>query len=140
MKKILIFMLLLGGLGCLIVSPAFAEVVIIANNNVSLESLNKEDVQKIFLGKMVKWPDNSSIRFATVNSDSHQEFLETYINRSTSQFRNYWRKMVFTGKGQKPKAFETDQELVQFVSETSGAIGYVGANAALNNVKTITVN
>jgi ABC-type phosphate transport system substrate-binding protein len=48
--------------------------------------------------------------------------------------------MVFTGKGQKPKAFKTDEELIQFVSETSGAIGYVSADVTIKNVKTITVN
>jgi len=139
-KKILIFMLLLCALGFVFVVPAFAKVLIIANNSVAQESLNKEDIQNIFLGKMAKWPDNSSINFATSETDVHEEFLKTYINRSSDQFRNYWRKMVFTGKGQKPKAFKTDEELIQFVSETSGAIGYVSTDATIKNVKTITVN
>lgn len=140
MKKIMVFLLLLCSLGCFLCIPAFAEVLIIANNSVSQESLNRVDVKKIFLGKMVKWPDNSSIYFVTCKTDAHQEFLKTYIKRSTSQFRNYWRKMVFTGKGRKPKAFKTDEELIQFVSKTKGAIGYVRTDAALKNVKTITVN
>lgn len=140
MKKILIFMLLFVSLGVFFVTPTFAKVVIIANNSVAQDSLNKQDLQNIFLGKMAKWSDNSSIYFVTSENDIHEDFLKMYINRSSSQFRNYWRKMVFTGKGQKPKAFKTDEELIQFVSETSGAIGYVSSDAALKNVKTITVN
>jgi ABC-type phosphate transport system substrate-binding protein len=89
---------------------------------------------------MAKWSDNTSIYFVTSENETHEDFLKTYINRSSSQFKNYWRQMVFTGKGQKPKAFDTDEEIIQFVSETSGAIGYVGTKAALKNVKTITVN
>jgi ABC-type phosphate transport system substrate-binding protein len=133
-------MLLLSGPGLLFVAPTFAKVLIIANNGVSQESLNKEEVQNIFLGKLVKWSDNKGIHFATSETDSHEEFLKTYINRSSSQYRNYWRKMGFTGKGRKPKAFKNDAEIIQFVSETSGAIGYVGTDAGLKNVKIITVN
>lgn len=140
MKKIGIFLLLFCGLGCLVAGYALAEVVVIANKGVSQDSLTKDEIKNIFLGKMVKWPDNSSIHFVTSKADVHGAFLKMYINRSTSQFRNYWRKMVFTGKGQKPKAFQSDEELIQYVSETQGAIGYVGKDAALKNVKTITVN
>ena len=140
MKKILFFMLSLAGLGSFFVAPTCAKVLIIANNSVSQESLNKEELQNIFLGKTVKWPDNTGIQFVTTETDAHEEFLKMYINRSSSQFRNYWRKMVFTGKGRKPKAFKNDAEIIQFVSETSGAIGYVGTDAALKNVKVITVN
>jgi len=139
-KENLIFMFLLCALGCFLCTPAFAKVLIIANNSVSQESIDKKDVQKIFLGKMVRWPDNSSIYFGTCKTDAHQEFLRVYLKRSSSQFRNYWRKMVFTGKGHKPKAFQTDEEFVQFVSKTKGAIGYVSAEAELKNVKTINVN
>ncbi|MFH2066124.1 MAG: substrate-binding domain-containing protein [Pseudomonadota bacterium] len=140
MKKVLIFILSFVSLCVFFVTPTFAKVLIIANNSVPQESLNKEELQNIFLGKMAKWSDNTSIYFVTSETDAHEDFLKMYINRSSSQFRNYWRKMVFTGKGQKPKAFKTDEELIQFVSETSGAIGYVGSDAALTNVKTITVN
>ncbi|MFH2065851.1 MAG: substrate-binding domain-containing protein [Pseudomonadota bacterium] len=140
MKKILIFMLFFVSLSGFFVTPTFAKVLIIANNSVSQESLNKEDLQNIFLGKMAKWSDNTSIYFVTSENEVHEDFLKTYINRSSSQFRNYWRKMVFTGKGQKPKALNSDEEIIQFVSETSGAIGYVSTDAALKNVKTITVN
>lgn len=140
MKKILIFMLFFVSLSGFFVTPTFAQVLIIANNSVSQESLKKEEVQNIFLGKMAKWSDNTSIYFVTSENETHEDFLKTYINRSSSQFKNYWRQMVFTGKGQKPKAFDTDEEIIQFVSETSGAIGYVGTKAALKNVKTITVN
>ena len=140
MKKNLIFMFLLCALGCFLWTPVCAQVLIIANKSVPQESIDKKDVQKIFLGKMVKWPDNSSIYFGTCKTDAHQEFLKLYLHRSSSQFRNYWRKMVFTGKGRKPKAFQSDEELVRFVSETKGAIGYVSAEAELKNVKTIGVN
>ena len=48
--------------------------------------------------------------------------------------------MVFTGKAHTvPKLFKDEASLIQFVSETKGAIGYVPDFEAFKNVKVITI-
>ena len=99
-------------------TTSFAEVIIIANKNVSENSLTREEVKDIFLGDTMKWPDKTTIFFVILKSDVHKAFLKEYIKRSTSQYTNHWKMMVFTGKGNRPRAFETEKELVQYISET----------------------
>ena len=45
--------------------------------------------------------------------------------------------MVFTGNGTPPKQFKTEQELLEYVTETEGAIGYIDAETLVDNNKLI---
>lgn len=125
---------------CLASTAAFADVVVIANKNVSETSMTKDKVKNIFLGKIVKWQDQSRIHFVTLKGDVHKNFLKEYIGRSETQYKTYWKKILFTGKGSMPKTFKTEQEMTQYVANTEGAVGYINKNTASENVVTISVN
>ena len=140
MKKILIFISLSFFLLLSFSKTASADVLIIANKDVTETTLTKEDIQDIFLGKKVQWKDNSKIRFVTLKEGNlHKKFLRTYINRSATQYENHWRRMLFTGRGEKPKEFKSPEALIAYVTNTDGAIGYIGANTPVKNVIAINV-
>ena len=137
MKRTVIFFCIVFAL---VTGAAHANVLIIANKDVKDAAITKADLKEIFLGKKVQWTDNTKIRFVTLKeSDPHKTFLRTYINKSSQQYSNYWRKMVFTGTGKIPKSFATNAEMIEYVSGTSGAIGYIGSSTKPANVKTINV-
>lgn len=116
------------------------EVVIITNENVPAPTLSTKDVQQIFLGKKTTWDNGNKIVFVVQDStETSTAFLKNYVQKSASQYDNYWKQQVFTGKGKAPQSFSSDQELIQFVSQTPGAIGYVSSGADTGNTKTITV-
>ena len=120
---------------------AFAdEVKIIGNSSVPYDELSQEEVMKIFLNKLVEWPDKSKITLAIKKQGQvHERFVERYLKRSAEQYSRYWKMMLFAGKGIVPKIFERDEDIVRYISDTNGAIGYVSANVRTENVKTITV-
>jgi ABC-type phosphate transport system substrate-binding protein len=124
-----------------IVVNTFADdVVIICNKGVSDTSLSKDDIKNIYLGKKSSWSDNTKITFVTLSdSDIQKSFLKEYINKTPSQFNTYWKKLVFTGKGKMPKSFDSDADLIDFVSKTDGALGYVSASSESDDVKVIKV-
>lgn len=122
------------------VSPASAEVVVIANKDVQTDSLTANTLMNIFLGKKSSWDDGQRIIFATLKSGkTHEDFIKTYVNKSSSQFSNYWKKQVFTGKGKLPEQFESEKDLVKYVASTKGAIGYISTGTDNSPVKIITV-
>ena len=125
----------------LIAGAAYADVVIIANKNVQETSLSPDVLQEIFLGKRVQWKDNSKISFVLIkNEELHEVFLKTYIKKSSSQFKSYWKNMVFTGQGSTPTSFETPKEIIDYVSNTPGAVGYIeSGDAKGTNIKTISI-
>jgi len=139
MKKRLVLLVELAVFLSFSGTAALADVMVIANKNLSENSLSNFEIKEISLGKIVKWSDNTPVHFVTLDGDIHREFLKTYIKRSTSQYKNHWRKMVFTGKGCAPKCFKTENELIQYVSQTDGAIGYVNRQTSARDVKVLEV-
>lgn len=119
---------------------AAEKVVIIVNPAVSDLTLTLDALKDIYLNKKTKWSDGNKIVFVTLkDSDTHREFLKTYIMRTSSQFRNFWKQQVFTGKGKMPTVFNSEEELLDFVSGTDGAIGYISGSVSTDRVKTIAV-
>lgn len=70
---------------------------------------------------------------------AHEAFLKKYLGQNEDALQNYYRTLVFTGKGLMPKALHSDEEVVAYAAKTRGAIGYVSATAAVEGVKTLTV-
>jgi len=105
---------------------AAEDAVVIVTNPEVTDSLNKDEIKQIFLGKKTQWKDNSSIIFILPDNDQLLiDFLKTFIGKSPEQFENYWKKQVFTGKGKMPKVIRTTAELTAFVAENKGTITFM---------------
>lgn len=116
------------------------DLAIIANRDVPQAVLTKKEIMEIYLGKRIKWPDHSNIKFSiSADMGLHKSFLEKYVERTVNQFHAYWINMLFTGQGVPPKPLDSDKEIIDFVSRTGGAIGYISGSAESANIKTIIV-
>ena len=108
-----------------------AGAVIIANNTIPAISISKTDIQNIFLGKKTKLEGTPVTCVILQSGDVHEQFLKAFLSRTPDQYTKYWKKMVFTGKGKSPKAFETEEEMLAYVEATEGGIGYVSTSTAV---------
>ena len=114
------------------------DIVIVANKNIPENSLSTEDIKNIFLGKKKKWNDNSPIIVVLNNSKPvHHDLLNQYIRRTPSQFKNTWRRLVFSGGGRYPRTFSEDTEVIDFVSSFDGAVSYIDIRHVNDSVKII---
>ncbi|MDY0091276.1 MAG: substrate-binding domain-containing protein [Candidatus Vecturithrix sp.] len=132
MKRISVYIL-----GVLLCSSggAWADMLIIAHQNTSETTISQKEIQEIFLGKRVQWKDNTAIHPATLKEPKlHETFLKQYVKKTPSQWIAHWKRMVFTGSGAPPQQFATKEELLEYVANTSGAIGYVDAATSIENV------
>ncbi len=119
MKKILILVITF-----FLASVVYAGDLVVANS--STGELSKANLKKMYLGKMKSWPDGSKVVLTVLKSgDDHKAFLKGKVGKSESQFKSYWKKKVFTGKGVMPKNFASDTDLLSFIASNPGAIGYV---------------
>ena len=115
-------------------------IVLICHPSVPVSALTKYEVNNIFLGKKITWDPQTRITFAIQKEcDAHKRFCLKRLNKTSHQFTNYWREKLFSGKGLAPLILEGDREMIKFVSNTNGAIGYISEKVALENVKTIFV-
>ena len=116
------------------------DVVVIANMSVSANEIDSKTIQRIFYGKKSRWADDTKIVPVMLQSgETHTEFVENILKKSVTKFITYWKQALFTGKGIPPKSFDEESDLVRYVSETPGAIGFVSSSADLKDVKQISV-
>jgi len=126
---------------CLCAPQIFAEIVFIGNKNSVPDELSRKDIKRIFLGKQKSWKDASSINVALyTKSKIFDHFSRKYTGRPKYLFRDYWRRLVFTGRGKAPKGFKTEKEVVNYVGLIDGAIGFVSSDAKIENVKIIKIS
>ncbi len=124
--------------------PALAtcgEINLICNATVANNELKKNQLRDIFLGKQKRWADNKEIELVILNKPLvHKKFVQTYLNKNPIQFRLWWRRQVFTGQGMLPRSFKDEKKLMDYISKTRGAVGYVSPNIPLGaNIKVLLV-
>ena len=116
-----------------------AGVAVIGNPDLSVSSITAAQASDIFLGKMSKLPDGTSITVVEHKDGDpvKEEFYDKVVGKTSSQLKAYWAKLVFTGEGVPPKEYAGDQAVLQRVSSTPGAIGYVSDKSVDKSVKVL---
>jgi len=129
-------------LSCTLFSgTALADAIAIVKADHPSDTISKKDLKKILLGKTKKWDDGSPVVLVILEGgDAHDKFVKKFAGKTAKQFQNFWRKMVFSGKGKMPQAFASEADLAAFVAGNPGAIGYVAKGAAIDGAKEIKVD
>lgn len=114
-------------------------VKIIVNEDVDVASLSRSEVARIYLGKKTFWESGSRITPSLLNEKSPltQAFLEESVRKTVRQYRAYWKRHLFSGKGTAPKTFASSRQVANFVADNPGAIGVVDATFQDDRVKVI---
>ena len=117
-----------------------ASVIVIANKNVNQSQLTKQEIQDIFLGDKTTWNTGRHIVVVTLGPGAvHDEFIELYVKKTSAGFSRYWRRLLMTGRSRIPICFETENELLDYVAKTDGAIGYISPELLNETVKKIPI-
>jgi ABC-type phosphate transport system substrate-binding protein len=98
-------------------------------------------VGEMFLKKTTRWPDGYPVMPVEPSGKSpvRQRFtLETY-GKQVIAISAYWQQMIFGGRGVPPPEKSSDADVVAFVRDTPGAIGYVWSGSDLSGVKVVAV-
>lgn len=115
-----------------------SDVIIIVNNKAPDTVLSDLQIQKIFTGKETMWSSNEKIIVTVLKDDNiHETFLKKFVRRTETQFKNTWRRILFTGKGSTPREFSNTEEMINFISVNRLAIGYIPINELNDKVKAI---
>jgi ABC-type phosphate transport system substrate-binding protein len=125
----------------LVAGSAAADVVVIVNKS-GPDSMTKEQVADVFLGKAATLPGGagSAPHDLPESSALRDEFYSKVTGKSAAQAKSYWSKMAFTGKGTPPKEGSSG-DVKKGVAAAPGGIGYVEKAEVDGSVKAVlTVN
>ena len=133
MKKLMTIFFLSAGISF----NAFADIAVIVNpaNN---STISQDDVKNIYLGKMKSFSDGSSIEPVNLEDGATKDaFDDKALNKSASQLKAYWSKLIFTGKAKPPATANNENEMIKAVSSNANAIGYIDAANVNDSVKVV---
>lgn len=127
------------------VSALFAaEYTVVVNKDVKNASISKTELKNLFLGRMSMWEGNVKIKpaYLKVGTDGADAFYNDVVGMPAAKFKKIWVKLIFSGYGIEPKSATSVEEILKYVTETSGAIAVIpsGKSAGSGEFKVLTIN
>ena len=115
---------------------------VVVNKDNKATSISADDLARIYLGKKTLWDSGTRIVPAMPEEESAagEAFLSVTLQKSVSQFRTYWKRLLFSGGGAVPKVFRTSGQILDLVARQPGAIGIVEASAVDDRVRVLDVS
>lgn len=145
MKSIFLKIGLVGAvlLADVLSASALDGVLLIANQGVPMDSTSAAELKDIYTGKTTYWTDGQSVKLAVLDDqiDGKTDAAVAEVSgMDTSQFKTFWQRMLFSGRGRQPQKLGDTASLVAYVTSTKGAVAIVPEGADLKGVKIIEVN
>ena len=129
MKSILVALLLCWA------SSVYSQSGIIVNSSTEIQVLSSHDVIDIFSGKRARWLNGTEIKVYVLPADSltTRIFLVEVLGMTPSQFFDILRYDKALGRRTVLVVCASDYDMMNSVSHTAGAIGYVKDITVLSN-------
>ena len=112
--------------------------VVIANPGVAADSLSADELKDIYTAKTKYWNNGQAI-IIVVLPDKTDAALQQASGMEAGQFKTFWLRLAFSGRGSQPRKADDAVALVALVAATKGAIALVPADADLKGVKIIEI-
>ncbi|WP_044406888.1 type 2 periplasmic-binding domain-containing protein [Thiomicrospira microaerophila] len=122
-------------------TTAQAALVVIANATVQ-DHVEIATLSRIYTGRMIVLNGTgvNPVNLAS-GSPARQQFLQHVLNQDDDKYIGYWIVRRSIGKGAPPREFATTQEIIDYVANTPGAIGYIDSDSNLpSSVKVLLKN
>ncbi|HCM47204.1 MAG TPA: hypothetical protein DIS98_06780 [Colwellia sp.] len=102
-------------------------IEVITHPQVAESSLTKSQLRRIYTMRQLRWSDNSAISVFVLPSrhNIHKRFAKERLQIFPYQLNRIWYKLTYSGLGVAPTIVASQEELIQAVNKTPGAIGYI---------------
>jgi ABC-type phosphate transport system substrate-binding protein len=107
----------------------YTQTLTIVGNNTGYTSVSTKVIKDVFKGKYSLWSNNVSIIIVLPSSKSaNAESVASYLYGTTfSGMQKYWLSLVFQGRANPPVFLDSDDEIIEYVKQNSGAVGVVNS-------------
>jgi ABC-type phosphate transport system substrate-binding protein len=118
---------------------ASADVVAVVSAKSAVKALTPSQVADIFLGRVSRFPNGVLAVPIDLRDGSPErdEFYAKITGKTPAQIKAYWSKIIFTGRGQPPKAVPTELDVKKIIAADDTAIGYIDASLLDDSVRAL---
>ena len=113
-----------------------SQVAVIAHKTVPINEIKQSKLLDMFTGDIRIWNDGKSVTIFDLKpkSDTKKLFYK-YLGKTTSRMKSIWLKNMLSGEADPPEALTTEDDMLQKVATTPGAIGFISASKVTDKVK-----
>ncbi|MBC8412113.1 MAG: phosphate ABC transporter substrate-binding protein [Nitrospira sp.] len=112
-------------------AQAYAEIYVISHSGTTL---SESDIKDVFLGS--KQFSDSTKLVPVDNSGAQEEFVTSVLKMNARKYSTAWTKKSFRDGINPPAVKSGDTDVLNFVKNTPGAVGYVtSAPSGVNVLK-----
>jgi len=125
----------------LVAVPAYSgEVAVIAHPSVPVSKISRTQLIDIYVGDVREWDNGEPVVLLDLKPKSGvKDAFYDFIGKSSSRVKSIWMRHMLTGEAEPPEALDSQQEILDIVTATPGAIGYVDREVVTGNVVTLAV-
>jgi len=119
--------------------PVCAEPVVIVNQNSGVDSLKREQVIDLFMGRSRAFPNGHRAIPCDqgFKSSTAAQFYKLLTGRTLAQINAYWARLIFTGRAMPPLQLRGNEKVMEEVRRNPAAIAYVDETYVDDTVKVI---
>lgn len=120
-------LILLLALACLPLTAGAADLVVVANPKSGIDQMSRKEVTFVFMGRWRQLPSGLPALPIDLPDENPQraDFYRQLVNKSPSEIKAYWSRLMFSGGARPPVAADNAEEQMKLLSNTPGAIGYM---------------
>ncbi|MFD2110634.1 hypothetical protein [Thiorhodococcus fuscus] len=116
-----------------------AALVVVMHAGAGIETLTRDQVINIFLGRFRKLP-NGHLAIPIDQDSDHPmkaEFYRRLVGKNPAEIRAYWARLIFSGKTAPPREAKSEEQMIEWLMTQPGAIGYLPTDRLREPLKAV---
>jgi hypothetical protein len=101
---------------------------IVVIGNAGVPRIDAATVQRLYTGRAIE-ADGTPVQVINLPAGHtlRLRFLSAYLQTDDERYRAYWTVRRHVGKGIPPREIDNPADVIEYVSKTPGAVGYIDA-------------
>ena len=140
MKSRLNIVVLILAFYCISSAATGEDVAVVAHKDVPESNLSSSRLLDFYTGDIKSWENGERVVvFDLKKKGQTRDSFYSWLGKSPTRMKSIWMKKLLSGEGDPPEALDTEEEIVERVAATPGAVGFVRVSLASDRVTTLNV-
>ncbi len=119
---------------------SFSQVAVIAHKSVPVDTIKKSELLDFYTADIKKWINGDKVIVNDLKPKGEvKKIFYKFLGKKPSRMKSIWLRNMLSGEGDPPEVLKSEEEMLQKIAATPGAIGFLSHTKVDNNVKTLIV-
>jgi len=116
-------------------------ILVVVNQTNTTDSMTRSEVIDIFMGRYNAFPSGEAAVPIELKGDGETKeiFYKQLVGMSLSRINTYWSRLRFSGRKRGSVQFQSQNELVDYVTSDPSAISYIAPSELRDGMKVVYV-